>query len=319
MYMFKYILKRLGLMVFTFLIIVTTCFVLVKLLPNKPIEAFGKDMALIQARRDMLGYDLPIIQQYFRFWKYALQGEFGASESLYVGQGVWGVFVERLPYTVALNIYSSLLSVPIGLILGIVAAVKKNKWQDHVISTGVMILVSIPSFIYGFIVQYLLCFRLGWFSPVMDATNGPFSWTGFYSVIPAIICLSLGSIAGYARYTRAELSEVLTSDYLLLARTKGLSRNQATVRHALRNAMVPIFPMILGEFIGVMSGSLIIEGMFSIPGVGKLYVNSIQASPPDYNFFMLLSCFYILIGLVAGIIVDISYGIIDPRIRMGAR
>lgn len=319
MYMLKYILKRIGLMLFTFFIIVTMCFVLVKLLPNKPIEAFGKDMDLIKARREMLGYDLPILQQYYRFWKYALQGEFGASENLYIGQSVWKVFCERVPYTVALNIYSSVLSVPLGLILGIIAAIKKNKWQDHIISTGVMILVSIPSFIYGFIVQYLLCFRFGWFDPVMDGTQGPFSWTGFTSVIPAIICLSLGSIAGYARYTRAELSEVLTSDYLLLARTKGLSRNQATVRHALRNAMVPIFPMILGEFIGVMSGSLIIEGMFSIPGVGALYVSSVQASPPDYNFFMLLSAFYTLIGLAAGIVVDISYGIIDPRIRMGAR
>jgi len=319
MYMLKYILKRIGLMLFTFLIIVTMCFVLVKLLPNKPIQTFGKDMAIIQARRDMLGYDLPIMQQYYRFWKYALRGEFGVSESLYIGQSVWKVFCERVPYTVALNIYSSVLSVPLGLILGIIAAIKKNKWQDHVISTGVMILVSIPSFIYGFIVQYVLCFRLDWFEPIMDTTNGPFSWTGFTSVIPAIVCLSLGSIAGYARYTRAELSEVLTSDYLLLARTKGLSRNQATIRHALRNAMVPIFPMILGEFIGVMSGSLIIEGMFSIPGVGKLYVNAVQALPPDYNFFMLLSAFYTLIGLAAGIVVDISYGIIDPRIRMGAR
>ena len=319
MYMFKYILKRLGLMLFTFFVIITICFVLVKLLPNKPLEQFGKDMDIIKARREKLGYDLPIMQQYIRFWYWALQGEFGASEQLFVGQSVWNVFVQRLPYTVAINIYSTVLSIPLGLILGIIAAVKKNKWQDHLISTGVMILVSIPSFIYGFIVQYVLCFKLRWFSPVMDATNGAFSWTGFVSVIPAIICMSLGSIAGYARFTRAELGEVLTSDYLLLARTKGLSRNQATVRHAMRNAMVPIFPAILGEFIGVMSGSLIIEQMFSIPGVGKLYVQSVQASPPDYNFFLLLTAFYTLIGLTAGIVIDISYGIIDPRIRMGAR
>ena len=319
MYMLKYVLKRLGLMFFTFMIITTICFVLIKLLPNKPAETFGKDMAIILARREKLGYDLPIMQQYYRFWKYALQGEFGVSENLFIGRNVWEVFVDKLPYTVAINIYSTVLSIPLGLILGIIAAVKKNKWQDHVISTGVMILVSIPSFIYGFIVQYLLCFKLGWFDAVMDASNGPFSWTGFYSVIPATICLSLGSIAGYARTLRAELGEILTSDYLLLARTKGLSRNQATVRHALRNAMVPIFPAILGEFIGVMSGSLIIEQMFSIPGVGKLYVNSVQSLPPDYNFFMLLTAFYTLIGLTAGIIVDISYGFIDPRIRMGAR
>ena len=121
----------------------------------------------------------------------------------------------------------------------------------------------------------------------------------------------------FARYTRAELTEVLTNEFMLLARTKGLTKGQAIVRHALRNAMVPIFPMILGEFISVLSGSLIIEKFFSIPGVGSLYLNSINAL--DYDFFMLLSGFYTLVGLLAGIIVDISYGMIDPRIRMGAK
>ena len=137
----------------------------------------------------------------------------------------------------------------------------------------------------------------------------------FVGMIPAILSLSFGSIAGFARYTRAELTEVLTSDYLLLARTKGLTKAQTTVRHALRNAMVPIFPMIIGEFIGILGGSLIIESIFVVPGVGPLYVNSITAL--DYNFFLLLSAFYTLVGLTAGILVDISYGIIDPRIRVG--
>ena len=139
-------------------------------------------------------------------------------------------------------------------------------------------------------------------------------------MIPAILSMSFGSIAGFARYTRAELSEVLTNEFMLLARTKGLTKAQAIARHAMRNAMVPIFPMILGEFISIMSGSLIIERMFTIPGVGELYIGAVQAQPaPDYNFFMLLTIFYTLIGLLAGIVIDISYGIIDPRIRMGAR
>ncbi|MBO5525482.1 MAG: ABC transporter permease [Clostridia bacterium] len=319
MHLFKYILKRLGLLIVTFFIIISVCFVLVKLLPSQPAEMFGKDMALIMARREKLGYGQPIIIQYFRFLRYAFEGDFGASEVLYIGQDVWKVFVDKLPYTISVNLFSIILSIPIGLGLGVIAAVKKNTWIDHVISTGVMIFVSVPSFVYGFLVQYLLCFKLHWFSPVMDTTAGPFSWAGIVSMMPAILCLSFGSIAGFARYTRAELTEVLTSDYLLLARTKGLTRQQATIRHAMRNAMVPIFPMILGEFVSIMSGSLIIEQMFSIPGVGKLYVNAIQASPPDYNFFMLLSGFYILISLLAGIVVDISYGIIDPRIRMGEK
>lgn len=320
MYIFKYILKRIGLMLFVFFVIVTMCFFLVKLLPNTPMESFGKDMELIMKRREMLGYDLPLIQQYGRFLKYAVRGNFGVGETYKLGSEVWDVFRNRLPYTIVLNLFTIVFSIPIGLALGIFAALKKNKWQDHLISTGVMIFVSVPSFIYAFLVQYILFFKLGWFDAITTVTYGAWSWTFIRSAIPAILSMSFGTIAGFARYTRAELTEVLTSDFMLLARTKGLTKAQATVRHAMRNAMVPIFPMILGEFVSIMSGSLIIENMFTIPGVGELYIGSIQAQPaPDYNFFMLLTIFYTFIGLAAGIVIDISYGIIDPRIRMGAR
>lgn len=320
MYIFKYILKRIALMLFVFFVIVTMCFVLVKLLPNVPAEAFGKDMELILKRRELLGYDLPILQQYGRFLKYAVQGNFGYGETYKMGSEVWTVFVNRLPYTMVLNLSTIVVSIPLGLALGIFAALKKNKWQDHLISTGVMVFVSVPSFIYAFLVQYSLYFKLGWFDAVTDVSNGAWSWTFVRSAIPAILSMSFGTIAGFARYTRAELTEVLTQDFMLLARTKGLTKAQATVRHAMRNAMVPIFPMILGEFISIMSGSLIIEQLFTIPGVGELYIGAIQAQPaPDYNFFMLLTVFYTFIGLAAGIVIDISYGIIDPRIRMGAR
>ncbi len=329
MYLFKYILKRIGLLIMTFFILVVICFVLIKLLPNLPAAQLGKDAELVLLRRVKLHQmyinadgeyvDTPILEQLVYFLYYAFQGDFGVSEVLYIGQDVWSVFIQKLPYTMAVNVYSIIISIPIGIGLGIIAAIKKNTWIDTLISTGVMVFVSVPSFIYGFLVQLFLCGKLGWFPFVMDTTNGPFSWTGFTSMFPAVLCLSFGSIAGFARYTRAELTEVLTNDYMLLARTKGLSKASATIRHAMRNAMVPIFPMILGEFVGILSGSLIIENMFSIPGVGNLYVNSVTASTPDYNFFMLLSAFYILVGLVAGIIVDISYGIIDPRIRMGAK
>ncbi|HCE34573.1 MAG TPA: hypothetical protein DEQ88_04295 [Clostridiales bacterium] len=169
----------------------------------------------------------------------------------------------------------------------------------------------------GLLIQYFFCFKLRWFPITMNSGYDYFTWDMFRSMLPAVFSLCLGSIAGYARYTRAELTEVLTSEFMLLARTKGLTKAQATVRHALRNAMVPIFPSILAEFVSVLSGSLIIEQMFSIPGVGRLYLNSITFQ--DYDFFMLLSGFYTLVGLVAGIVVDISYGFIDPRIRMGAK
>ncbi len=316
----KYIIKRILLMLMVFLIIISICFVLVKLLPNKPAEQFGKDMALIEMRREVLGYNKPILEQYVIFLQKSLLGfDWGISESLYVGQDVWGKFVEKMPATVAVNLYTMIFAVPLGLMFGIYAALKKNRWQDHFISTAVVVFVSVPSYVYAFLVQYFLCFKLKWFPFQVKSGYDFFSWDMFVSMIPAIISLGFGTVAGLTRYTRAELTEVLTSDYLLLARTKGLSRAQTVVRHALRNAMVPIFPMILGEFVGIMSGSIIIEQIFGIPGVGPLYVSSITAATPDYNFFMLLSAFYTLIGLLSGIIVDISYGLIDPRIRMGSK
>ena len=239
---------------------------------------------------------------------------------MYEGLGIWDVMMQKLPYTVIVNLYSILVSIPLGLGFGIYAALKKNKWQDAFISTAVMVFISVPSYVYAFLVQYIFCFKLNWFPlqlASLSQTGSLFSGKMFVSMVPAIMSLSFGVIAGFTRYTRAELSEVLTGDYMLLARTKGLTKAQAISRHAMRNAMVVILPMIFGEFIGILGGSMIIENIFGIPGIGNLYVNSINVR--DYNFFMALNIFYTLIGLVSGIVIDISYGFIDPRIRMGSK
>ncbi len=320
MYMVKYVLKRIGLMLMTFSIIMVTCFVLIKLLPIPLGEGLGVDKELVEMNLRARGYFDPIPVQ---MWNYVVRifrdGDFGIGTTMpgYINKPVWDGFVSRLPPTVLINVYSSLIGVPIGLGLGILAALKKNKWQDQVISTGVIAMIAIPSVVYAFLIQYVFCFKLGWFPLRMESGTDYFSWPMFRSMIPAVLSLCFGSIAGYARYTRAELTEVLTGEFMLLARTKGLTHGQAILRHAMRNAMVPIFPMILGEFISVLSGSMIIESIFDIPGVGGLYLKAITVL--DYDFFMLLSGFYTLIGLAAGIIIDISYGFIDPRIRMGAK
>ena len=180
-----------------------------------------------------------------------------------------------------------------------------------------MVVISVPSFVYAFLVQYIFCFKLRWFPLIMKGGTDWFSPAMFRSMVPAVLSLSFGVIAGFCRTTRAELTEVLTSEFMLLARTKGLTKTQATVRHALRNCFVVIVPGIFGEFIGILGGSLIIESIFSIPGVGGLTLAAINAQ--DYNVFIMSTCFYTAIGLAAGLVVDISYGFIDPRIRMGSK
>ena len=345
MYMFKYICKRIGLMLMTFTIIFVTCFVLIKLLPvDTTSVGVGEDAEKIKVMLEARGYNKPIMEQlYLYIQRIVLHGDFGVGVNMpeYRYQPVWGVFIEKLPPTVLINIYSSLIAVPTGIALGIFAALKKNKWQDHVISTGVMVVISVPSFVYASLILYTICFLLPppyqlpkevaslpsivaqYVEKNLEYIPLTFNWDLYFnekmfrSMIPAVLSMSFGSIAGYARFTRAELTEVLTSEFMLLARTKGLTKSQATVRHALRNSMVPIFPSIVGEFISVMSGSLVIEKIFGIPGVGGLYLTAINA--PDYDFFMMLSGFYLLIGLMAGLVIDLSYGVIDPRIRMGAK
>lgn len=318
-HLYRYILKRLGLMIVTFVIICTLCFVLIRLLPLPAIKEQGRDAALLLARREAMGYNKPIFTQYLLYWRQVLRGDLGLGEQMYVGQSVVTVLKQKIPYTVTVNFYAMVLSIPLGLLLGIYAALRKNRWPDHLISTGVMLFISVPSYVYAFLVQYFLCYRTGLF-PLTAASRtetGLLSFAMLRSMFPAVLSLSFGTVAALTRFTRAELSETLTSEYLLLARAKGLRPGQAISRHALKNAMVPILPMILGEFVGILGGSLIIERIFAIPGVGELYTGAINVR--DYNFFMALTFFYTLIGLVSSLVVDLSYGFLDPRIRMGEK
>ena len=284
--MTKYVIKRILLMFLTLFVITLMCFVLIKLLPLPAVREMGKDINLVLMKREKMGYNRPIMVQFFLYLKNILtEWDWGVGEQMYEGLGIWDVMMQKLPYTVIVNLYSILVSIPLGLGFGIYAALKKNKWQDAFISTAVMVFISVPSYVYAFLVQYIFCFKLNWFPlqlASLSQTGSLFSGKMFVSMVPAIMSLSFGVIAGFTRYTRAELSEVLTGDYMLLARTKGLTKAQAISRHAMRNAMVVILPMIFGEFIGILGGSMIIENIFGIPGIGNLYVNSINVR--DYNF-----------------------------------
>ncbi len=321
MKMAKYTLKRIVLMFFTLFVIMTICFMLIRILP-KELPQDKNQAAQIAARWEALGYNKPLLVQYGIYLKNIFtKWDFGTSWYIQTSKPAWDLLTNRLLPTVLVNLYALLVAIPIGLLLGTYAAIKKNKWQDSLISTMVMVFVSVPSYVYAFLVQYFLYFKLNLLPlqvySLADAGGSWFTWKMFHSMMAPVIALSFGEIAGLCRFTRAELTETLTSDYMLLARTKGLTRAQATSRHAFKNAMVPVLPMIISMFIGIMGGSMIIEQIFSIPGVGRLYVQAINLL--DYDVFMMDSVFYTFIGLLAGIVVDLSYGFIDPRIRMGEK
>ena len=246
--------------------------------------------------------------------------DWGTSIYISVNRSAMEIELERLPVSMRLNVISILFSIPLGIGLGIWAALKKNTMTDNVIATLIMVFISVPSFV-------LISFLLIWFS---YNTGGwlPNRWPSaetaaanpdiaFKAYIIPVMSLCFGSIASFARYTRAELTEVMSSEFLLLARTKGLTKAQSVVKHALRNSMVPIVPMIIGEFVGILSGSMVLEQLYGINGVGSLFVDAL--TDKDYSVVMVDMAIYTMIGLAATLVVDLSYGIVDPRIRMGAK
>lgn len=316
----KYILKRIGLMLLTFFIIITICFMLVRMLPRE--LPSDKNLAdIIQARWEALGYGKPLLVQYAIYLKGIFtEWDFGTSWYIEFREGAWDLLVSRIPPTAIVNSISLLIAVPLGILFGIFAALKKGRWQDNFISTAVILFVSVPSYVYAFVIQYVLGYELGWFPLTvysLDTAGGWLTPKMLYSMFPAVLALTFGEVASLCRFTRAEMCEALEADYMVFARTKGLSRSRAVMRHALRGALVPIFPTIVASLIGILAGSIVIEQIFSIPGVGLLYIRAINLG--DYDVFMMNTIFYTFLGLLAGIAVDISYGIIDPRIRVGER
>jgi len=347
--MAKYVIKRLLLAILTCFVILTLTFVLIKLLPFQapagdiketyayyekqvglgyviasPTELSGYGNALRQAPESvfrtgntMYYYQVPIIEQYFS-WLVNIftKWDWGTSTAIKENYTAMDIIGSRLPVSMRINIISVLVSVPLGILLGVVAALNKNKPVDHIISTLVMIFISVPFFVIISLLMLWFCFQND-LLPSQWPGYGYSSLDKFLGYIIPVISLSFGSVCGYCRFTRAELCEVMSSDYLLLARTKGLTKRQSIVRHALRNAMVPIVPSIISEFIGILSGSMILESLYGIPGIGNLFIDSINRR--DYNVLLTDMAVFTMISLAAGVLLDISYGFIDPRIRMGAK
>lgn len=318
--MLRYSLKRLGLIFITLFIILTLSHVLIQLttsfekrvtiyrmsdpkLTLEDAEAYGRSH----------GWDKPVIIRLLDWYKGVIKGNWGVSVVYEIGQNPWVILTRFIPFTMSINIWALLISIPLGIVLGIVAALRKNKPLDYAISVFVIIFISVPSFVFVTVLM-ISAGSLG--LPTNFRALDVANWTDY--VIP-VVALAIGPIAGLTRYTRSELTEVITSEYLLLARTKGLNRFQSTLRHALRNSMVPLVPIIINNFIGIMFGSLVIEQIYGVKGIGGILINAISETNPDHDLAMAALAFYTMIGLFTTLLVDLSYGLVDPRIRMGGK
>ena len=301
-------------MVLTLFIIITISFFAIRLIPGDVLGE-GANPELCAAMRARYHLDKPLIEQYVIFIKNFLSFDFGESINLYPRRPVFDVIAEKVPLTLVLNIFSLIITIPTGIACGIAAALKKNTLTDHAISTMVVFNVSVPSFVFASLLQYFLAYKLGWFPILLDLKAPFMSGAQLWSMVLPVLALSFGGIATITRYMRAELFEALSSEYMLLARAKGLTQLQATVRHALRNSFIPLCNVIVPMFMSVLSGSMVVETIFNIPGLGSLMTGSISTS--DYYLTIAILFVYSLINLTSVLVVDLSYGIVDPRIRIG--
>lgn len=302
----RFILRRFLYMLITFWMVVTLTFVLMHNLPGDP---FANSEKLTTTQRALLakqyGLDKPITVQYGEYLVNIVQGDLGVSFA-YPTRKVTDIIKQSFPASAELGIESIIFSVIIGLILGITAALKHNKSWDYTAMFIAIIGVSIPSFVLGPVMQYFIGVKLDILPVAL--------WQGPSSRILPALTLSFMTIAITARMMRTSMLDVLNSDYIKTARSKGLSQSAIVIKHTLRNAILPIVTVLGPITVNVITGTLVVEQIFAIPGLGKYFVQAVYSN--DYTLIMGLTIFYSLLLIIVIFLTDIAYGFIDPRIRL---
>ena len=302
----KYILKRLVISIITIWLIATCSFVLLRTLPGNPFST--TQLLSVEMQERMMSYyglDRPLIEQYFTFMKNLLHGDFGYSLK-YVGQSVNGIIAEKFPVSAQLGIQAYLLSFPIGVLFGIIAARHRGRAIDYSLVGFSVLGVSVPAFILASLLQYVFAIKLKLLPVAL--------WSSFRHTILPTIALSIGSIAGKTRLMRTLMLEVLTEDYVKTAKAKGLPTWRIIWSHQVRNAIIPMIPSLGMEIVSILMGSFVVEQIFAVPGIGAFFVTSVQSL--DYTMTLGLTVFFGVCVVAANFIIDLIYGLVDPRIRI---
>lgn len=304
----KYTLKRVLTAIFTLLVILLVLFILMQLMPGSPFNDEKLNADQRTALYTKYGLDQPVVVQFFRYVGNMLRGDMGVSYNISKNTPISQLIQTRLPISIGIGGLAVTIGAVAGLLLGLLAALKHDTIWDSLATVLSVIGVSVPSYVFALALSYTFGFRLSWF-PMLFSAKDVFG----SSVLPSI-SLSMFTMASIARFTRSEMLEVMGSEYMLLAESKGLSGPTLIIRHALRNALIPIITVLAPLIVDLMTGSLVVEKIFAIPGVGSLLVSAIQSN--DYNVVIALSFIYSALYIVIMLVVDILYGIIDPRIRL---
>lgn len=338
----KYIAKRLGYMILVLVILSLLMYLVYAMIPfdravseaerfkdayrNTPNGGELYQQKIDELRRE-LGTDQNVFVRYLGWIGVApingqynglLQGNFGYSYSYQ--KNATEVLAEPMKNTIFINIFATIIALAVTIPLGIFCAVHRGSKRDTAVQIGTIVGYSIPTFIIAIVFIYFFACTLGWF-PVSGMKTPGSSYTGirkfldelYYMGLPLIV-MTFSSLGGMTRYVRASMTEALSMDCIRTARAKGLREKVVVYSHAWRNALIPIITLVIGWFLGIFSGSIVIENMFGLNGVGRVYINCLQNK--DFEVVLLLQMFYVAIGLIGNLVIDIAYGIADPRIRV---
>lgn len=306
--MAKYIGKRLIYMMITLALIATFTFFLIKILPGSPVASADKlspeQRAVVEAR---YGLDKPLPVQYFNYMFGLLQGDLGISVNQFKGREVTEVILSRMGPSAQIGFQGMLLGTVLGILLGMVAALRQNTWIDYTSTFVAIVGISIPSFVFASLLQY-------WFGLKWELFPVALWKEGFMSSVLPSVALAMFPLATAARFIRTEMIEVLGSDYITLAKAKGASGSEIAFKHAFRNALIPLITVLGPMAVAILTGSLVVEQIFAIPGIGEQFVKSIIVS--DFSIIMGTTIFFSVFLIAVILLVDILYGVIDPRIRL---
>ncbi|RYM01768.1 ABC transporter permease [Sporolactobacillus sp. THM7-7] len=301
-----YILKRIGYMLLTFFIVITLTFLSMKLLPGTP---FKQQNRLTPEQLNQLmhyyGLDQPVPVQYVRYLWNFIHGDLGGSFQ-YGMQPVTDFLWQRFPVSLQLGIEAMIVGTIFGILFGVIAGMYRSTTLDWGTMAFSVVGFSIPSFIFAAILQYVFGVQLRLF-PVAG-------WNDPWNHVLPVISLAIGVTAEVARFMRTEMVEVLSQDYIVTAEAKGLASSAIVMKHGIRNALIPIVTVLGPLTAAVVTGSLVIENIFTIPGIGTQFVESVVTN--DYPMIMATTEVYAGLYIVTIFIVDILYGVIDPRIRV---
>lgn len=337
--MTKYVIKRIGYMIIVFFVVSFLMYSVYNLIPTDPARAELEPLRQTlkpdeyeeryQQLREEYGLDDPIPVRYARWMGLAkdtktdtfhgmLQGYFGFSQVY--KKDVAEIIPDRMENTIFINIFSTILALGITIPLGIYCAVHKKGKIDNAVQVVTIIGYSIPVYIIALIFIWIFAVKLGWF-PVTGSQTPGSDYVGmqafldrlYYICLPVIV-MTFGSLGGMTRYVRAAMIEALSMDYIRTARAKGLREKVVIYSHAWRNALLPVITVIIGWFLGIFGGSVIIENTFGLNGMGALYYTGLMNN--DFELALSIQMFYIVVSLLGQLVMDLSYGLVDPRVRV---